>query len=75
MNKAQLYDVFVEFKDVDRGPYRNKEAISCLIMGLALVIESRYTNGIGKVIYSLDSIRSCSVIPVSPEEDGVVIWT
>lgn len=45
-----------------------KEAIGCSIMGLALVIESRYTNGIGKVIYSLDSIRSCSVIPVSPEE-------
>ena len=68
MNKEQLYDVFVEFKDGDRGPYRNKEAIGCSIMGLALVIESRYTNGIGKVIYSLDSIRSCSVIPVSPEE-------
>lgn len=35
---------------------------------LVMVSESRYTNGIVKVIYSLDSIRSCSVIPVSPEE-------
>ena len=68
MNKEQLYDVFVEFKDGNRGPYRNKEVISCSVMGLALVIESRYTNGIGKVIYSLDSIRSCRVIPVYPEE-------
>lgn len=69
MNKEQLYDVFVEFKDENRCSYRNKEAIGCSIMGLALVIESRYTNGIGKVIYSLDSIRSCSVIPVSNEEN------
>ena len=69
MNKEQLYNVFVEFKDENRGPYRNKEAIGCSIMGLALVIESRYTHGIGKVIYSLDSIRSCSVIPVSDEEN------
>lgn len=68
MNKEQLYDVFIMFKDSSRGPYRNKEAISCSVMGLALVIESRYQNGIGKVIYSLDSIKSCSVIPVSPEE-------
>lgn len=60
MNKEQLYDVFIEFKDGNRGPYRNKEAISCSIMGLALVIESRYQNGIGNVIYR--------VIPVSPEE-------
>lgn len=27
------------------------------------------TNGIGKVIYSLDCIRSCSVIPVSDEKN------
>lgn len=69
MMKEQLYDVFVEFKDDNRGPYRNKEAISCSIVGLALVIESHYTNGIGKVIYSLDCIRSCSVIPVSDEKN------
>ena len=69
MNKEQLYDVFVEFKDENRGSYRNKEAICCSIMGLALVIESRYTNGIGKVIYSLNSIESCSCIPVVNEDN------
>ena len=63
--KEQLYDVFVICKDGET--YRNKEAIGCNIVGLALVIESRYTNGIGKVIYSLDSVESCSAIPVSDE--------
>lgn len=65
MNKEQLYDVFVVCKDGET--YRNKEAISCSIVGLALVIESRYQHGIGKVIYGLDSIESCSCIPVSNE--------
>lgn len=64
--KEQLYDVFVICKD--GGTYRNKEAISCTIVGLALVIESRYTHGIGKVIYGLDSVESCSCIPVGQED-------
>ena len=46
-----------------------KKLLVAQLWGLALVIESRYTHGIGKVIYSLDSIRSCSVIPVSDEEN------
>lgn len=66
MNKEQLYDVFVVCKDGET--YRNKEAIGCNIVGLALVIESRYTHGIGKVIYSLDSVESCSVIPMSTDK-------
>nr|DAR03332.1 MAG TPA: hypothetical protein [Caudoviricetes sp.] len=64
--KEQLYDVFVICKD--GGTYRNKEAISCTIVGLALVIESRYTHGIGKVIYGLNSVESCSCIPVGQED-------
>lgn len=70
MTKEQLYDVFVVCKDGET--YRNKEAIGCNIVGLALVIESRYTHGVGKVIYSLDSIDSCSVIPLSPEGENEV---
>lgn len=66
MNREQLYDVFVVCKDGET--YRNKEAIGCNIVGLALVIESRYTHGIGKVIYSLDSVESCSVIPMSTDK-------
>lgn len=65
--KEQLYDVFVICKDGET--YRNKEAISCSIVGLALVIESRYAHGVGKVIYSLDFIESCSCIPVSNEDN------
>lgn len=65
--KEQLYDVFVEFKDSDKAPYRNQSAIGAEVVGLSIVIESRYQHGIGKVIFSLDEIHSCSVFPVSNE--------
>lgn len=67
-NKEQLYDVFVEFKDADKAPYRDRSAISATVVGMALVIESRYKNGIGKVIYSLDKIQSCTVVPLSDDD-------
>lgn len=65
----QLYDVFVEFKDSNKSPYISKNAISAEVVGLAIVIESRYQHGIGKVIFSLDEIHSCSVFPVSNEDN------
>ena len=65
--KEQLYDVLVEFKDSDKAPYRSQGAIGAEVVGLAIVIESRYQHGIGKVIFSLDEIYSCSVFPVSNE--------
>ena len=67
--KEPLYDVFVEFKDSDKSPYRSQSAIGAEVVGLAIVIESRYQHGIGKVIFSLDEIHSCSVFPVSNEDN------
>lgn len=69
-NKEQLYDVFVEFKDTDKAPYRNRSAISATVVGMALVIESRYQHGIGNIIFNLDEIHSCSVFPVDQEENN-----
>ena len=73
MNKEQLYDVFVMFKDSSRGPYRNKCAIEAEVVGLALVITQHYQHGVGKVIYSLDEIHSCSVVPLSDEDYDKVL--
>ena len=35
----------------------------------ALVIEGYYRHGKGKVIYNLNTIKSCSLIPLSEEEN------
>lgn len=53
MSKEQLYSVYVQFKKGED----------------ALVIEGYYRHGKGKVIYNLNTIKSCSLIPLSEEEN------
>ena len=67
MSKEQLYSVLVQFKDGgDVVAMGNESTTSVEVIGNALVIEKYYTNGKGKVIYNMDTVKSCSVTPLSP---------
>ena len=70
MNNEQLYDVFIEFKDgCEEVSLRNRRTLYVKVMGNALVLNLWHKNGIGTLIYNLDTILSCSVTPLSDEEN------
>lgn len=70
MNKEQLYSVYVQFKKgEDAVAMGNKTTTSVEVIGDVLVIEGYYRHGKGKVIYNLNTIKSCSLIPLSEEEN------
>ena len=70
MSKEQLYSVYIQFKEGHEAvSVGNRRTTSAEVMGNALVTEGYYTNGKGKIIYSLDTIDFCSIIPLSPEEN------
>lgn len=70
MNKEQLYDVFIEFKDgYEEVSLRNRRTLDVKVMGNALVLNLWHKNGIGTLIHNLDTILSCSVTPLSDEEN------
>ena len=70
MSKEQLYSVYVQFKKgEDAVAMGNKTTTSVEVIGDALVIERYYRHGKGKVIYNLNTIKSCSLIPLSEEEN------
>lgn len=68
MSKEQLYRVYVEFKEGEEAvAMGNESTTSVEVIGNTLVIERYCTNGKGKVIYNMDTIKSCSVEPLSPK--------
>lgn len=71
MSKEQLYSVYIQFKEGQEAvSVGNRRTTSAEVIGNALVTEGYYyTNGKGKIIYSLDTIDFCSIIPLSPEEN------
>ena len=70
MSKEQLYSVYVQFKKgEDAVAMGDKTTTSVEVIGEALVNEGFYSHGKGKVIYNLNTIKSCSLIPLSEEEN------
>lgn len=70
MNKTQLYDVYITFKDgYEEAAMRNRRTLDVKIMGNALVLYLWHKNGVGTLIHNLDTILSCSVTPLSDEEN------
>lgn len=76
MSKEQLYSVFVQFKSGEEAVAMGNECTtSAEVIGNALVIERYYTNGKGKVIYNMDTVKFCSVTPLSPEANEAQLKT
>lgn len=76
MTKEQLYSAYIEFKEgQDVVAMGNECTTGVEVVGNALVMERLYTNGKGKVIYNLDTIKYCSVIPLSPEANEAQLKT
>lgn len=74
MSKEQLYSVYVQFKKgEDAVAMGDKTTTSVEVIGNALVIEGYYRHGKGKVIYNMDTVKSCSVVPLS-DEDNKKMW-
>lgn len=75
MSKEQLYSVFVQFKEGEEAvAMGNDTATNVEVIGDALVID-RYCqqHGKGKIIYNMNTIKSCSVVPLS-DEDNKKMW-
>lgn len=74
MNKEQLYSAYIEFKEGEDVVAMGNECTTDVeVVGNTLVMERLYTNG--KVIYNLDTIKYCSVIPLSPEANEAQLKT
>lgn len=69
MNKEQLYDVFIKFKEGNEAvSIRNKHTLDVNIVGEALILKLLHEHGTGMIIYSLSEIHECSVVPLSDED-------
>lgn len=76
MSKEQLYSVLVEFREgEDVVSMGNESTTSVEVIGDALVMERYYTHGKGKVIYNVNTIKCCSVVPLSPEANEAQLMT
>lgn len=76
MTKEQLYSSYIEFKEGEDVVGMGNECTTGVeVVGNTLVIERLYSHGKGKVIYNLDTIKYCSVIPLSPEANEAQLKT
>lgn len=70
MSKEQLYSVYVQFKEGEEAVAMGDDStIKVEVIGDALVIELYCQHGKGKIIYNMDTVKACSVVPLSEEEN------
>lgn len=70
MSKEQLYSVNIHFKE-GKDPITtvSETATNVEVIDNVLIIEQYYRHGKGKSIYNINTIRTCSIIPLSPREN------
>ena len=70
MSKEQLYSVYVQFKEDEEAVAMGDDStIKVEVIGDALVIERYCQHGKGKIIYNMDTVKACGVVPLSEEEN------
>lgn len=70
MSKEQLYSVYVQFKAGEEAVAMGDDSTTKVeVIGDALVIERYCQHGKGKIIYNMDTVKSCSVVPLSDEDN------
>ncbi len=74
MSKEQLYSVYIQFKEGEEAVAMGNDTVTNVeVIGDALVIDRYCQHGKGKIIYNMNTIKSCSVVPLS-YEDNKKMW-